>query len=126
LSLVEAAIGVLLVFGVVAGFGLVSTEPGVAEARLDRFAADAGAALTVADGDGFVPRVGTAVGSRAALDTARPALRTRLDALFPSNVVYRVRTPVGSLGQPRPAGAAVGRSRVPTPNGTVVVEVWYA
>lgn len=124
LSLVEAGVGVLLVFGVVAGFLLAPATPDADAARLDRHAEDAAAVL--AAGGGAVPPIGATVRSAESFERARPALDRRLDRLLPATVLYRVGTPRGSFGHPVPEDARTGVARLPTGRGDVVVRVWYA
>jgi len=120
--LVEAAIGVLLVFAVASTLLVGVPDPDRREARLDRYAAD-GLALAASEGR---PALATALASRSAFERHRDGLARRLDRLFPPQLRYRLRTPYGSVGAPRPAGVPTGRARTVTPSGRVTLWVWYA
>jgi hypothetical protein len=125
LSLVEASVGVLLLFAVTAGFFLAAPATDApTTAQLDTYASDAGTVLTTA-GDGG-PRLGAALRSPDAFRSNRSALRERVATLLPANLLFRVETPHGAVGYPVPDGRPVGVSRVPTSAGVVTVRVWYA
>lgn len=122
LSLVEAGVGVMLVFAVVAGAAVGVPDPGTEQTALDRYARDA---LTVlrAGGD---PTLDEAISSGDAFREHRDGLRERLDGLLPPGVRYRVETPHGAVGHPVPRSRAVGTATASTRHGSVTVEVWYA
>lgn len=127
LSVVEAGIGVLLVFAVTAGFALGGPVSGDERAQLERYADDA--ATTLGDEpapDRNVSLLRAVSSSPAGFEQSRAALTDRLSALLPASVLYRVETPHGVVGFPRPEGRPVGRTVAPTLAGTVTVEVWYA
>jgi hypothetical protein len=120
--LVEAGIGVLLVFAVAGTFLVGAPDSDRREARLDRYAAD-GLALVEAEGR---PTLATALASESAFARHQDGLARRLDRLFPPQLRYRLRTPHGTVGPPRPAGVPAGRARALTPAGRVTLWVWYA
>jgi DNA-binding beta-propeller fold protein YncE len=127
LSAVEALVGALLVTGVVAGFvvGSDGTGTDADEAQLDRYAADAARLLATepaAAGNGT--RLEALTASNGSFGRVQTGVRRRLDAVLPDNVVFRVETPHGTVGYPPPTGET-GQARRVTPDGTVVVEVWY-
>ncbi|SEG24171.1 DUF7262 family protein [Halobellus limi] len=127
-SLVEAAVGALLILSVVAGFlwvpaGQAGTS---AEATLDRTAADA---LAVLDAEAPVgagrSRLSAACRSERAFAIESDALDERLDVVLPDSVFGRVETPHGTVGAPRPNGVPSGRAALPTGRCTVTIRVWY-
>jgi hypothetical protein len=127
LPLIEAVVGALLVAAVATGFALGVPDPGTRTAQLDAYAEDATTILATDPPAGSgTSRLAAASRSRASFDRERTALASRLDELLPAAVVYRLRTPAGTLGYQPPAGHPVGRAVTPTAYGTVVLEVWYA
>jgi hypothetical protein len=127
LPLVEAVVGALLVAAVAMGFALGVPEPGTRTAQLDAYADDATTLLATDPPAGTgTSRLAAASRSTASFDRERAALAARLDELLPAAVVYRLRTPAGSLGYRPPTGRPVGRAVTPTAYGSVVLEVWYA
>lgn len=125
LTMVEASVGLLFIVGVVAGFGIGLPDPDVREERLDVQAADAAAVLESESADASVDLV-DAARSEASFRGDRERLRQRAERSLPRDLLFRIATPHGSVGYPRPPERPVGRATVPTPGGTVVVEVWYA
>jgi len=124
LSVVEAGVGVLVVFAVTVTF-VVGVQPPDADARqLDVYADDAATLLANEPAGG--PGLDYAVATEAAFRTHSDALGDRVEALLPPNVLYRVETPRGAVGYPRPGGVQAGAATVTTPNGTVTVWTWYA
>lgn len=127
LPVVEAGLGVVLVFGVILGFALPVEGPGGREAQLDTYARDAG---TVLAGEpprhGGSVRLSEVVRSEDAFQREREALDHRVDRILPDNLLFRVVTPHGTVGYRRPAGVAVGVATVTTVHGDVEIEVWYA
>lgn len=122
LSLLEAAVGVLLVFAVTTTFTVGVPPPAANGAQLDAYAEDTAVLLANEPG----PRLAGVVASRANFTAERDALADRAEQLLPAAVLYRIETPRGSLGYPRPAGVTAGVARVGTPDGTVTVWTWYA
>lgn len=127
LTAVEAAVGVLFVLAVVAGFGLDVPDPATREAQLDAYAADAGAVLA-----GEPPRHGSSTrlaevsASEERFERERAALRHRVDRILPDNLLFRVVTPHDAVGYERPTGVPAGRETVTTRAGEVTIWVWYA
>lgn len=120
LSLVEAGIGVLLVFAVTTTFVVGVPPQQTGEAQLDAYASDVAVLLAEEE------NLDAAVASPSAFRATRGALADRVEALVDTRVLYRVETPHGSLGYPRPARVTAGVAQVGTPAGTVTVWVWYA
>lgn len=127
LSVVEAAVGVVLVLGVSTGFVLGLPAPAVADQQLEAYADDAATVLA-----GEPPRhqdatrLAEVARSHGAFERERAALDRRVDRILPDNLLYRVETPHGAVGFRQPVGVAVGEATVPTANGAVHVRVWYA
>ncbi|WP_238993902.1 DUF7262 family protein [Halobellus captivus] len=125
-SLVEAAVGALLILSVVAGFVWVPTDATEPDAELDRIAVDALAVLDAEPpvGDGH-SRLTAACRSPDAFETERAALGERLDDVLPTAVFGRVETPHGVAGAPQPNGIPSGQATLPTAHCTVTIRVWY-
>ncbi|MFC7172960.1 hypothetical protein ACFQL0_05560 [Haloplanus litoreus] len=49
----------------------------------------------------------------------------RIADLLPADVAFRVRTPHGTLGYPRPPSRPTGSTTVPTRHGRITIWVWY-
>lgn len=126
LPVVEAVVGALLVVGVTVAFGVGVPGPGRERAQLERYAGDAATALAdtpTDDGDG--PLVARTLASERSFDRRGDRLQRRADRLLPATVRFRLLTPYGTLGPPRPPGETVGSALVPTAAGNLTVEVWY-
>jgi hypothetical protein len=126
LSVAEAAVGVVLVMGVAAGFTVVSTGPSPSTPQLDTLAHDAAAVLASEPAEGGRDsRLAALARSEESFAAIRPSVRDRLADLLPADVLFRVRTPHGSVGYPQPPTATVGSATVPTRYGPVTIRVWY-
>lgn len=127
LSAIEAGVGVVFVLAVAAGFGLGLPQPDTAETQLDTYATDA---TTVLSGEpprhAGATRLSEVTRSEASFAREKAALDRRVDRILPANLLYRVKTPHGSVGYERPTGVPVGESTVTTLSGEVTVWVWYA
>lgn len=127
LSAVEAGIGVLLLFAATATFALGLPDAGTQEAQLDTYADDA---VTVLSREpprhGGATRLSEVSASRPAFERERDALERRVERILPANLMFRVVTPHGAVGFPRPTDVPTGRASVTTLNGRVTVWVWYA
>lgn len=127
LPAIEAAVGVLFVLAVASTFALAPPDPGTRAAQLDAYAGDAAAVLA-----GEPPRHGGATRlaevsrSRSAFERERAALRRRVERILPANLMFRVETPHGAVGQVRPLDVPTGQASMPTVNGRVTIWVWYA
>ncbi|MFC7176291.1 DUF7262 family protein [Halosegnis marinus] len=127
LSLVEAAVGVVLVLAVASGFALGVASPGSSAAQLDAYADDTATVLAAEPPrHGGTTRLAEVARSEAGFERERAALDRRVDRILPDNLMYRVETPHGAVGYPVPAGAPVGERSVATGYGRVTVRVWYA
>ncbi|MFW5938950.1 MAG: DUF7262 family protein [Halolamina sp.] len=127
LSMVEAGIGVLLLFAATATFALGLPSPGVSEAQLDVYAEDAGTVLSrePPQHDGLT-RLSEVTHSRSAFERERGVLSHRVERILPENLMYRVVTPHGAVGFQRPTDVPTGHATVPTVGGRVTIWVWYA
>lgn len=126
LSVVEAAIGVLLVVGVAAGFTAGVTPTPSPEPRLDALAHDTVTVLgsePTAEDD--AARLVALARSPSSFEEVREPTRDRIERLLPADVAFRVVTPHGAFGYPRPPGRPVGSATAPTRHGPVTVRVWY-
>jgi hypothetical protein len=127
MALLEAAIGVVLVLGIALGFGLGVPTPDGDAAQLDAYAGDA---LVLLEEEpprhGNASRLAEVVGSEDAFDRERASLDRRLDRILPDNLMYRLETPHGAVGQPVPSGVPTGVARTTTVEGAVHIRVWYA
>jgi len=127
MALLEAAIGVVLVLGVALGFGLGVPTPDGTAAQLDAYAEDAMVLL-----DEEPPRHTNAtrleevLASPEAFDRERAAVDRRLERILPDNLMYRLETPHGAVGQPVPSRVPTGVAMVTTGEGAVALRVWYA
>lgn len=123
--MVEVTVGLLFLIAVVAGFALVPVETGERRA-LDRTASDALAILVTEapEGDG-ANRLAAACESQSSFDAEADALDSRLDAVLPDPLSYRLETPHGRVGPPRPTGVPTGQASVTTDGCTATLRVWY-
>lgn len=126
LSVIEAAVGVVLVLGVAAGFAVGVTAPPSSTPQLDALAHDT---VTVLGSEpteqGEDSRLVALARSNESFERVRSSTRERIAELLPSDVAFRVRTPRGTLGYPHPPSAPVGSATVPTRYGPVTIRVWY-
>ena len=127
LTMVEAGLGVLLLFAATATFALGLPAVGADEAQLDAYAEDAGTVLSREPPrhEGLT-RLSEVTRSGSAFERERDALAHRVGRILPDNLMYRVVTPHGAVGFPRPTDAPTGRATVPTVGGRVTIWVWYA
>ena len=126
LSLVEAAVGTVLVLAVASGFAFGVAGPDGSTAQLETYADDT--ATVLADESprhGGTTRLDEVARSQASFERERAALDRRVDRILPANLLYRVETPHGAVGYPIPAGVPVGERTVATGYGRVTIRVWY-
>lgn len=124
---VEGALAVLLILGIAAGFALGVSEPDRSDAQLEAYAADA---ATILGSEPPRHRGGTRLAevtrSAETFERERDALGRRVTRILPDNLMYRIETPHGTVGHPKPDGVATGVATVPTRHGEVTIRVWYA
>lgn len=126
LSLLEVAIGIVLVLGVVLGFALGVPSPDTREPQLDAYAEDTATILSNEQPrHGGATRLAEVVRSESSFERERSALRDRVDRILPDNLLFRVETPHGAVGYHVPRGVATGRATVTTTAGAVTIRVWY-
>jgi len=126
-SLVEAAVGALLILAVVAGFlwAPAGDHAGSPATTLDRTADDALSVLAAEPPAGSGRgRLAAACRSPGSFATERDALGRRLDAVLPTAVFGRLETPHGTVGPPTPSDAPVGRATRTVAGCTVTLRVW--
>jgi len=126
-SLVEAAVGALLILAAVAGFLWVPAggTGGATTTTLDRTADDALAVLAAEPpaGDGR-HRLAAACRSPESFATERDALERRLEATLRTSVFGRIELPHGTVGPPQPSGVPAGRATRTVAGCTVTLRVW--
>jgi hypothetical protein len=126
LSLVETAVGVVLVLGVAAGFTVGMTGPTSSTPQLDSLARDTTTLLGAEPSDSEESaRLVALARSEQSFARERVTASQRVRELLPADVLFRVRTPEGAFGTPRPPTAAVGSATASTRYGPVTVWVWY-
>ncbi|WP_276270828.1 DUF7262 family protein [Haloarcula litorea] len=127
LSLLEVALGAILVLGVSLGFALGTPAPPAADPQLSAYAEDTATLLTSEPPrHGETTRLREVVDSETAFRRERGALERRVTRILPANVLFHVETPHGSVGTGVPRATTVGTATVSTPAGPVSIEVWYA
>ena len=124
---VEGALAVLLVLTVVAGFALGVPTPNTHSRQLDAYAQDAATILTQepprhAGGT----RLAEVTESPDSFDRERDALERRVGRILPDNLMFRIETPHGRVGQSKPSRVETGVVTVTTRHRTVTIRVWYA
>lgn len=128
-TVVEATLGVLLVTAVVFTFALGVPEPDArqSQAQLEMYAADAGTLLaTEPPRHADQTRLAESIASEDAFERERSELERRIDRILPPNVLFRLETSHGTVGQPLPDDVPTGETTVLTANGDVTLRVWYA
>lgn len=126
MSTIEAAIGVLLVFGVTMGFALGVPGPDGTSTQLDAYAHDA--AVLLADESprhGEQTRLAEVLASEDRFDREAEDLADRVDRILTDDLMFAVETPHGRIGYSPPANAPVGAATVSTVNGDATIRVWY-
>lgn len=122
LSVLEVAIGVLVVFAVLSGIILGVPTPEHRGTQLDTYARDTAILLE----DPAAPhRPSALTASPSAFEQGQKALRARLEGLLSENLMARIESPHGTIGYRAPPDAPIGRATIPTPNGSVQILVWY-
>jgi len=127
LPALEAGIGVVLLLTLALVLAGGVTPADTERAQLDVYASDVGQLLrSEAPRHAGGTRLSEVLASRTAFEREREALARRVDSMLPANLRFRVHTAYGGVGNPQPAGVAVGEWSVRTRNGRVTLEVWYA
>jgi len=127
LSLVEVALGAVLVLGVALGFALGTPAPDTREPQLSAYAEDTATILqTESASHEGTTRLQEVVADRRSFVRERDSLERRVEEILPANVLFNLRTPHGSVGTPIPRRIETGTATVPTGAGPIRIEVWYA
>lgn len=123
----EAGLGVLFVLAIVAGFAIGVPPGNTTVAQLDEDAADVANVLANEpphrDDESWLR---DATASTDAFERERAGLDVRVDRLLPDHLLYRIETPHGNVGYPRPGSVPSGYTSVATVNGEVHVWIWTA
>lgn len=126
-TVIEAALGVLLIVSVTFTFVLGVPAAGTSEAQLDAYAADAATILAnEPPRHAGQTRLGEVVSSETAFQRESDALERRVERILPPNVLFRVETEYGTVGYPLPDGVPTGTATVTTTGGELTIRVWYA
>lgn len=126
-SLLEAALGVVLILGVALGVAIGVPAPDTREPQLEAYAEDAATVLANEPPEHQnATRLAEILVSEQSFQRERGDLRARTDAILPDNVMFRIETPHGSVGFAVPGNVATGESTVTTSSGAVTIRVWYA
>jgi hypothetical protein len=126
LSVVEAAVGLLVVVAASTTFVVGLPATGATAGELSVLAADGVAALdaTTPDGEG-ASRLAALARDRSGFVTEEDEAAEQLRALYPAGVRFRLETPHGAVGWPHPPRGPVGTARTRAANTTVTLWVWY-
>lgn len=126
LSLLEVAVGVVLILSLVATLALGVPTPDTSERQLDTYAEDA---LTLLANEppehAEATRLSEMLTSPTSFDRERETLDRRIDRILPDNLMYRLETAYGTVGYEMPAAVTEGRATATTAHGSVTLRVWY-
>jgi len=126
-SLLEAALGVVVILAVVLGVAIGVPAPDTREPQLDAYAEDTATILANEPPEHRnVTRLAEVIASEESFQRERGQLRARTDDILPDNVMFRIETTHGSVGFSNPGAVATGEATVTTVTGAVTIEVWYA
>lgn len=126
LSLLEVAIGVVLLLSVTLGFALGVAPAETRATQLDAYATDVGTILANEQPrHNGSTRLQEVVASNESFTRERGALERRVRRILPANVLFRVETPYGAVGSAQPRETVTGTAVFPTGSGRVRIEVWY-
>lgn len=126
-TVIEAALGLLLLISVTFTFALGVPEAGTAETQLDAYASDAATLLAnEPPRHAEQTRLREVLDSESSFEREREALERRVERILPPNVMYRLETEHGTVGHPLPDEVPTGTATVTTTGGTLTIRVWYA
>lgn len=126
LSLLEVAVGVVLVLSLVATLALGVPAPETSESQLDVYAEDAVTLLANEPPEhASSTRLSEMLVSPERFERERTTLDRRIDRILPDNLLYRLETPHGTIGYEMPADVTAGRATATTPHGSITLRVWY-
>lgn len=127
MAAVEAALAVVLVLSVAAGFALGVPDANTREPQLEAYASDV---LTIladeSPGHANETRLAEVMVNPDGFDRERDAFERRIERILPDNVMFRAETPHGAVGYPKPDRVTTGVATTATPDGDVTLRVWYA
>lgn len=127
LSIVEVGIGLLLVLTITAGFAFGVAPADSTSPQLDAYASDAATILANEQPrHAGQTRLAELTSSPDSFERERDVLAERAGRILPANVMFRVETPHGTVGDPLPSGVETGTATVATEGGDVTIRVWYA
>lgn len=126
LSVVEAAVGLLVVLAAATTFVVGLPETGSQDTELTVLAGDGldVLAATPPDGDG-ASRLTVLARDRSSFTREQTQTDDQLRALYPDVVRYRLETPHGVVGAPLPPRGPIGRAQRHTTGGRVTLWVWF-
>lgn len=126
LSVVEAAVGLLVVLAAATTFVVGLPETGAEDTELTVLAADGLTVLgsTPPEGDG-TSRLATLAEDQSSFVRERNPTDEQLRALYPDGARYRLETPHGVVGDPLPPREPIGRAQRLTAGGRVTLWVWF-
>jgi hypothetical protein len=124
LSLVEAVVGLLVVFAAASTFLVGLPETGAAERDLTVLAADGLSVLDATPATDNASRLAALGRSERSYARQSDATTAQLQELYPDGVRFRLETPHGALGRPLSTTGPVGRAVAWTPGGRVTLRVW--
>lgn len=126
ITAVEAALGILLLFGVTVAFAFGTPAPSSEQTQLDAYARDAVTILaTEQPRHRGATRLAELTASRDSFEREKEAMERRVGRLLPANVMFRLETAHGTVGNRLPDGVTTGVATVSTTSGTVTLRVWY-
>jgi len=125
LSVVEAAVGLLVVLAATTAFVVGLPETGSEDVELTVLAGDGLRVLdaTPPEGNG-ASRLTALARDESGFARERSLADQELRALYPERVRYRLETPHGAIGQPLPPRGPVGRAQRHTDGGRATLWVW--
>jgi hypothetical protein len=126
LSVVEAAVGLLVVLAASTAFLVGLPDEGAEDAASTVLAEDGLVALgaTPPDGDG-ASRLTALARDQSSFARERSHAAEQLRNLYPDRVRYRLETPHGAVGDSLPPRGPVGRAQRHTTDGRVTLWVWF-
>jgi len=126
-SLLEAALGVVVILAVALGFVVGVPTPDTREPQLTAYANDAATILVNEPPEHRdATRLAEVLADERSFQRERGELRDRTGAILPDNIMFRVETPHGAVGFPVPGGVTTGEATVTTVEGALTIRVWYA
>ncbi len=127
LSMIEAALGLLLLLSITMGFALGVAPAETQRPQLEAYATDAATILANEEPQhAGQTRLAELTASRATFQRERAAVERRAERILPENVMFRIETRHGAIGYRLPSNVPTGSATVATGQGEVTIRVWYA